>query len=151
MQDPSPYRVVNRKSFLVIMALMTSAVAVGVWVGLDHLALYVEELKQLAETEPDKAATTGAELVRAFAIVNATVLLLFAVVIVRNGWRGWKSASMPPAGSRILEGQRTWSGEPAVRVAKFTIAVGAILAVLGLASTLLLWDLSESFKATSST
>jgi hypothetical protein len=51
---------------------------------------------------------------------------------------------MPPKGSWILEGQRIWTGESAVRVAQFTIVVGALLAVLAVVSSLILWSLGDT-------
>jgi hypothetical protein len=36
--DLSAYRILDRKKFVVIMAILISLVAVGVWVGLDRLA-----------------------------------------------------------------------------------------------------------------
>ena len=57
---------------------------------------------------------------------------------------------MPPTGSWILEGQRTWTGEPAIRIAKFTIVVGALLGVLAVASSLTLLSLGDTVAGAAS-
>ena len=144
MQNSANYRVFGRKKFAVVMVVLLSIVAVGVWVSLDRLAEYGEELKELAVTEPLEAADTLTQLLRTLAILNGIVLSSLALLIIWHGWSGWRSESMPPKGSWILEGQRTWTGGSAVRIAKFKIAVGILLAVLGIASSLILWSLSDT-------
>ena len=144
MQDPTKYRVINRKKYAVVMVLLPSVLAVGVWVSLDHLAEYVKQLEELATAEPLKAAATLTQLLQILAILNGIVLSLLAIWIIWHGWRGWRTASMPPMGSWIMEGQRTWTGEAAVRVAQFTIAMGALLGVLAVVSSLILWNLGDS-------
>ncbi len=143
MQDSTEYRVMNRKKFAVFMVVMLSVVAVSVWVSLDHLAEYTKKLEELAAAEPLEAAGTLTQLLRTLAILNGMVLSLLAMLIVWHGWRGWRTASMPPKGSWILEGQRTWTGESAVRIAQFTITVGALLGVLAVVSSLMLWNLGD--------
>lgn len=144
MQNSANYKVINRKKFAVIMIVLVSIVAVGVWVSLDRLAEYGEELKELALTEPVGAAATIRELTRTLAILNGIVLSSLAVLIIWHGWRGWRSEFMPPRGSWILEGQRTWTAESAVRIAKFKVAAGVLLAALAVASSLILWGLSDT-------
>ena len=144
MQDSADYRVIDRKKFAVIMAVLISPLAVGVWFGLDRVADYVKQLEELTANEPLEAAATIMQLLRTLAILNGIVLSLLAILIIWHGWRGWRTTSMPPRGSWILEGQRTWSGEPAVRVAKFTITVGALLGVLAVASSFILWGLGDT-------
>ena len=144
MQDSANYRIIGRKKFAVIMVVLVSIVAVGVWVSLDRVAEYGEELQELAATEPLEAAATLTKLMRTLAILNGILLSSLALLIIRHGYNGWRSESMPPKGSWILEGQLTWTGEPAVRIAKFKIAVGALLAVLGVASSLILWNLGDT-------
>ena len=145
MQDSIEYKVIGRKKFAVIMVIVTSIVAVGVWVGLDHLAAYREHLEKLTAVEPEKAGAILTQLLRTFAVLNGLVLTGLAALIIWHGWCGWNTASMPPKGSWILEGQRTWIGEPAVRIAKFTIVVGVMLLVIGVASSLILWSMSGAF------
>lgn len=145
--DLSEYRIYNRKKFVVIMAILISVVAVGVWVGLDHFAVYVKQLEELTETEPAKAAAMIKQRVRLVAVLNGILLAVFAGLIIWHGLKGLRSASMPPRGSWILEGQRIWTGESAVRIAKFTITMGAVLAVLALVSSLTLWRIGDMFQA----
>ena len=144
MQDSSEYRVINRKQYAVVMVVLLSVVAVGVWVSLDHLTEYAKQLEELAVAEPLEAAAILTRLLRTLAILNAIVLSLLSMLIVWHGFRGWRTASVPPKGSWILEGQRTWTGEPAVRVAQFKIAVGALLGVLAVVSSLILWSLGDT-------
>jgi len=144
MQDSADYRVIDRRKFALIMAILLSVVAIGVWVGLDRLAEYGEQLKELTAADPLEAAANLTHLVRILAILNGIVLSLLAILIIRHGWRGWRTASMPPEGSWILEGQRTWSGESAVRIAQFTITVGGLVGVLAVVSSLILWSLGNT-------
>lgn len=144
MHDSAEYRVIDRKKFAVIMAVLLSVVAVGVWVSLDRLAEYAEQLEELATTKPLEAAATLTQLLHIIAILNGTVLSLLAILIVWHGWRGWRTASMPLKGSWILEGQRTWTGESAKRIAQFKMTVGALLGVLAVVSSLILWGLSDT-------
>ncbi len=143
MQDSAQYRVMDRKRFAVAMVVLVSICAVGVWVGLNRFAEYAEQLKNLAVTDPAEAAAAAAQLARTLAILNGLVLGSLTIVIIWQGWSGWRAESMPPPGSWILEGQRTWTGEPAVRIAKFRIVVGALLGVLTAASSSILWSLGE--------
>ncbi len=144
MHDSANYKVMSRKTFAAIMVVLLSILAVGVWLGLDRLADYGDELQELAVTQPFVAAAAITQLLRALAILNAIVFCALALLIVRHGWSGWRSEFMPPKGSWILEGQRTWAGEPAVRIAKFKIAVGALLGVLGIVGSLMLWRLGDT-------
>lgn len=142
--DLSAYRIFDRKKFVVIMAILLSVVAAAVWVGLDRVAEYAKQLEELAAAEPLKAAATLTQLLQTLAILNGIVLSLLAIWIIWHGWKGWHTASMPPKGSWILEGQRIWTGESAIRVAQFTIAVGVLLAVLAVVSSLILWSLGDT-------
>jgi len=144
MQNSTDYKVISRKKFAISMVILLSIVSVGVWVSLDRLAEYGEELEELAVTEPLEAAATLEYLTRTLAILNGIVLSSLTVLMIWHGWSGLRSESMPPKGSWILEGQRTWTGESAVRIAKFKIAAGVLLGVLGVASTLILWEVGVS-------
>ena len=144
MQDSTEYRVIKRGIFAGVMVVLLSVLAVVVWVGLDHLAEYAKQLEELAAAEPLEAAATLKQLTRTLAILNGIVLSLLAAMVVWHGWRGWRTASMPPKGSWILEGQRVWTGESAVRIARFKIAVGGLLWVLAVISSLILWGLGDT-------
>ena len=144
MQDSAQYKVIDRRKFAVVMVILMSFVAVGVWVSLDYFAEYAERLEELAVTAPAAAAAAATKLTRTLAILNGLVLGSLTTIIIWHGWSSWRSESMPPTGSWILEGQRTWTGESAVRIAKFTIVVGALLGVLGVASSSILWRLGDT-------
>jgi len=144
MQDHVKYKVVDRRKFTAIMLLILSAFSVGVWVSLDRIAEYANHLEQLILTKPARGAQTLTEVMQMVAILSGIVLSSFASLVIWHGWRGWRTASMPPAGSWILEGQRTWTGESAKRIAKFTIIVGVLLTVLAAASSLTLWNMGET-------
>ena len=144
MQDSADYRIIDRKKYAVIMVLLISLLAVVVWFGLDRVAEYVKELEELTANGPLKAAATIMQLLRTLAILNGIVLSLLSILIIWHGWRGWRTKSMPPRGSWIVEGQRTWSGESAVRVAKFKITVGVLLGILAAFSSFFLWGLGDT-------
>jgi hypothetical protein len=144
VHDSGEYRVFDRKKFALIMALLLSVAAVGVWYSLARVAEYMEHLEELAAAEPLEAAAALMQLMRTLAIANGVVLSLLSLLIIWHGWRGWQTESMPPKGSWILEGQRTWSGESAVRIARFTVTVGVLLGGLAVGSSLVLWNLGDT-------
>jgi hypothetical protein len=80
------------------------------------------------------------------AVLNGILLAVLAVLIIWHGFRGLRTASMPPKGSWILEGQRIWTGQSAVRIAKFMITVGALLVALAVISSLILWRIGDMFQ-----
>lgn len=127
------------------MAVLLSVVAVGVWVGLDRLADYAKQLEELTATDPAKAAAIATQQLRMLAVLSGIVLSLLAVMVIWHGLRGLRTASMPPKGSWILEGQRVWTGQSAVRIAKFTITVGVLLVVLAVTSSLILWRIGDMY------
>ena len=145
MLDSPEHRVIDRKKFAVLMVVLLGIVAVGVWVSLDRLVEYTEQLEELAAANPQEAAATLTQLMRTLAVLNGMVLSSLAALIIRHGWRSLRTASMPPKGSWILEGQRTWTGESAVRIAQFTLAAGVLLGVLAVASSLILWNLGDTY------
>ena len=146
MRNSANYRIIDRRIFAAVMVVLLSVVAVGVWNSLDLLAEYVEQLEELVDTEPLQAAAEIKQLLRTLAIVNGMVLSALTILIIWQGLAGWRTASMPPKGSWILNGQRTWTGESAVRIAKFTITVGAILGVLAVVSSWILWNLGDTLE-----
>lgn len=141
MQESAQYRVMDRKRFAIVLVVLVSFLAVGVWISLDRIAEYAEQLKNLAATDPAGAAVRATQIMRILAILNGLVLGSLTIMIIRHGWSGWRAQAMPPPGSWILAGQRTWTGESAVRIAKFKIVVGALLGLLAVASSLILWSL----------
>ena len=142
--DKGAYRVFDRKKFVVIMAILVSVVAVSVWIGMGHLAEYERQLKELAAADPTEAAAALTQLLQTLAVVNGIMMSLLAIGVIWRAWRGWRTASMPPKGSWILEGQRTWTGAPAKRVAQFKIAVGLLLWGLAVVGSLILWSLGDT-------
>ena len=144
--DLSTYRIFDRKKFAVIMAILLSVVAVGVWVGMDRLADYGKQLEELMATDPVKAAAIVTQQLRMLAVLNGILLAALALLIIRHGLRGLRTASMPPKGSWILEGQRIWTGQSAVRIAKFKITLGALLVVIAVISSVILWRIGNMFQ-----
>jgi hypothetical protein len=144
MQNSIEYRVFSRKKFAVVMLVLLCVVAVGVWVSLERLEEYAKQLKELAAAEPRAAAAAITRLMKTLAILNGIVLFPLAAWIIWHGWKGWRTASMPPKGSWILEGQRTWSGKSAVKIAQFTMTVGSLLGVLAVVGSLILWNLGDT-------
>ena len=144
--DLSAYRIFDRKKFVVIMAVLLGLVAAGVWVGLDRLADYAKQLEELTVTDPGKAASIVTQQLRMLAVLNGILLTVLAVLIIWQGLKGLRTASVPPKGSWILEGQRIWTGQPAVRIAKFTITVGVLLVVLAVVGSLILWRIGNMFQ-----
>ena len=91
MQTSTGYRVVSRSKFAVVMVILLGFVAVGVWVGLDHLAAYGKQLEELAAAEPHEAGAIITRLLHTLAVLNGAVLCSLAALIIRHGWQGWRS------------------------------------------------------------
>lgn len=144
MRNSANYRIIDRKKFAIVMAVLLCIVAVGVWVSLDYFAEYMAQVEELADTEPLEATAAVRQLVRTLAILDGIILSSLAILIIWHGLTGWRAASMPPKGSWILKGQRTWTGESAVRIAKFTVTVGALLGVMAVVSSWILWNLGDT-------
>lgn len=144
--DSSAYRIFGRKKFVAIMAVLLSVVAVGVWIGLDRLADYMKQLEEITAVDPAKGASIVTQQLRMLAVLNGILLAAMAGLITWHGLKGLRTASMPPKGSWILEGQRIWTGQSASRIAKFTITVGAVLMVLAFISSLMLWRMADMFQ-----
>ena len=132
---------------MALMVVLLTVVAVGAWFILDGVAEYTDKLKELATTEPNVAAAMISQLLKTISVVNGVFLLILTVLIIQHGLRGWRTAAMPPRGSWILAGQRTWSGEPAIRIAQFTITVGALLGGLAVISSVILWNLGDTLNS----
>ncbi len=132
---------------MALMVVLLTVVAVGAWFTLDGVAEYTDKLKELATTEPNVAAAMISQLLKTISVVNGVFLLILTVLIIQHGLRGWRTAAMPPRGSWILAGQRTWSGEPAIRIAQFTITVGALLGGLAVISSVILWNLGDTLNS----
>jgi hypothetical protein len=144
MKEPTEYRVIARSKFAAAMVIPLGLVAVGVWAGLDFAAQYMDRVAELVEAEPQRAAATLTQLVRLLAVANGLVLFSLATLIIWHGRKGWRTAAMPPKGSWVLEGQRVWQGEAALRIARFTMIVGVMLAVLAVVSSLVLWGVGDT-------
>lgn len=143
MPESGQYKVIDRRIFALVMVVLLGVVSVAAWLGLDRLADHFEQLEELAGTDPQAAAAAVSRLIRILAIANGIVLSSLAALVIRHGWKGSRTACMPPAGAWILEGQRTWSGAAAVRIARFMMAAGGLLGILALASSLILWKMSH--------
>ena len=108
--DLSAYRIFDRKKFVVIMAVLLSVVAVGVWVGLDRLSDYAKQLEELTATDPAKAAAIVTQQLRMLAVLNAILLGVLAVLIIWHGLRGLRTASMLPRGRGYWKGNASGPG-----------------------------------------
>ena len=146
MQDSGDYRVLDRKKFALIMAVLLGVLSVGVWLGLDRLAEYAAGLEELVATAPAKAGAILTRQLRFLAVLNGIVLSLLALLIIWHGSRGWRTVSMPPKGSWILEGPPIWTGPAAVRIAQFTITAGILLGVLAVIGSVMLWRVGDTLR-----
>ena len=144
MQAQNTHRVMSRKKAAFIVAVFLSILTLGVWHGLNWVDDSFQRLQELTTAEPVAGGEALSKWLRNLAVVNGIVLSLLAALVIWHGWRGMKTESMPPKGSWILEGQRVWTGLSAMRIAKFTIAVGLLLGLLAVISCLIIWRFGDT-------
>lgn len=148
MSDLTQYRILKKADAAVLLAVlllggMGIVLAVSGWAD-----TYTARMSALAEIDPNDAAAVLARQLRIVAVLNGTVILVFAVFISWYGFRGVRTRSMPPVGAWIIEGQRVRTGPRAVMVSKAMVVGAAVLAVLAIASTFIFWELAAQMQAT---
>jgi len=142
--NQEPYRVLPRARAAWIGIPLLAAVAVIVWFVIRGMRASTADVGALLDQSPGQAAVEVVRRVRMYAWLYGGSLLGIAV------WIAWMAslvigtAKMPPPGSWIIEGQRTYEGSEAVRRGKILMILAGVLALLagGLFATL--WRLAGS-------
>lgn len=139
--DEHDYRIIARTRAAAIVALVAAGGALVVWLATGWMASYAEQMGTLFDRDPERARAELVRDVRIVAIVTATLLFALAAWLWRYGIRSMRCRAMPPPGSWIVAGQRTWTGEAAVRRAQLLLAASAVVLLLGLVAAAMMWRL----------
>lgn len=137
-----PYRVVPRaKAAGIGIGLLVAAVIV-VWFAIRWMSASTVEFERLFEQTPEQAAVEIVRRLRLYAWLYGGSLLGIAAWIAWMAARIVRTQRMPPPGSWIVEGQRTWEGAAAVKRGRILRIVAAALALLAGGLFVTLWRLA---------
>lgn len=136
------YRVLPRVKAAGFGILLLAAAAVVVWVVMRWMNASTDDMARLFEQSPEQAATEVVRRVRMYAWLYSGSLLAIAAWIAWMASRVIRTARMPPPGSWIVEGQRTYEGSAAVRRGKFLLVFAGAIALLAGGLFVTLWILA---------
>ena len=137
-----PYRVVPRAKAAGIGVGLLVAAAIVVWSAIRWMNTSTAEFERLFEQTPEQAALEIVRRLRLYAWLYGGSLFAIAA------WIGWMAARiigtqrMPPPGSWIVDGQRTWEGDAAVKRGRILRTVAIALALLACGLFVTLWKLA---------
>ena len=144
MVDLTKYRVLNRKQAAALIVVVVVVGALILWYGTGWVDGFSERMSELIAADPDKAAAELAKQLRIVSVLNGIFSFALALFMSWYGFRGIRTESMPPVGSWVMEGQRRIrTGPGAVMISKVMVAAGVLVALLGVASSLVLWQLAD--------
>jgi hypothetical protein len=138
------YRVLSRKLAAVIGALLLAAAAVIVWFVLQKMRASTADLGVLYDQSPEQAAIEVVRRVRIYAWLFGGSLFAIAAWIAWMASRIIRTARMPPPGSWIVEGQRTWEGDTAIKRGRYLGYLAGALALLAVGLFVMLWKVAGS-------
>ena len=107
---------------------------------------FSERMSELVATAPDKAGAELAQYLRIGSVLNGILILAFAFFVSWYGLKGIRTQSMPPIGSWIVEGQQVRRGTKAIAISKLVVALGGLMALRGVASSMILWRLAGQMQ-----
>lgn len=142
-----PYRIVSRKTAIVLMVVVISVSAVVVWFGLTWVELYSDRMSQLIDGSPEQARAKMTRDARLIAGATGATTLALAAFLFWYGLKSLRTQSMPPRESWVIEGQRIRTGPDAVFHAKLILVMSAILCLLGIVAAAMLWRLPGALLA----
>lgn len=119
----------KRIAFLILIASLLGLLLIQSILG------YFEELKSLADHDPELAFIRLKRFSSILLIVNAMATSVFAFYFMSMGWRTWKSARFPPPGTRTIRTTRT---QTAAR-SKLIALICLFLALLILSTNAFMW------------
>lgn len=140
--NQEPYRVLPRAKAAGFGILLLAAAAVVVWVVIRWMNASTDNMVRLFEQSPEQAATEVVRRVRMYAWLYGGSLFGIAGWTAWIGLRAIRTERMPPPGSWIVEGQRTYEGSVAVRRGKLLLCFAAVLALLAGGLFVTLWRLA---------
>lgn len=136
------YRVLSRAKAAGIGILLLAAAAAVAWFAIQWMNESKVEFERLFEQTPEQAAREIMYRVRLYAWLYGGSLLAIAAWLAWMATRIIRTARMPPPGSWIIEGQRTWEGDAAVRRGRILKYVAGALALLACGLFTALWVLA---------
>ncbi|MDJ0700758.1 MAG: hypothetical protein QNJ07_12950 [Woeseiaceae bacterium] len=137
----SPYRVVSRKTAILLIVLVIGLGAIAVSLGLGWVETYSDEMAELVDTDPDQARIKLVRDLKIVAVATGAFTCALAAFLVWYGIRSLGTGSMPPKDSWIVEGQKIRTGPDAVFSAKLLLVSSAVIILLGIAAAAMLWRL----------
>jgi hypothetical protein len=142
MGRSSTYRRLTRTQAAAILAALAGLGALAIWAATQWADVYAVRISDLASASPEQAAEVLGRHLRVLAALNALVGWVIAAYVAWYGYRGLRTAALPPPGAWILEGQRVHEGSAAVRRAKLLMLLGGAIALLSAGMSLTLWRLA---------
>ena len=139
---PKGHRVVSRRAAALGLAITAGCLVLMAWGGLVWSETYLERMAALVASDPEQARLRVARDLRLFAVFQGLTLWGAAALLVRYGYRGLRTASMPPPGAWVLEGQRVLTGPRAVVAAKVLCLLAGVVALLALVVGALIWRIA---------
>ena len=139
--DETDYRVFARAHAAALVVAIAALGALAIWLGTGWIESYAEQMGTLFDREPDLARAMLVRDLRVVAVVTAVLMALMAGWLCRYSARSMRTRVMPPPGSWIVEGQRTWTDDAAVRRAQLLLAASAVVLLLGLVAAAMMWRL----------
>ncbi len=140
--NQSSYRVLTRAKAAWIGILLLAAAAVIVWFVIQKMRASTADLGVLLDQSPAQATAEVVRRVRIYAWLYGGSLLGIAAWIAWMAMRVIRTERMPPPGSWIIEGQRTYEGSAAARRGRILLYFAGALALLAGGLFVTLWRLA---------
>ncbi len=138
------YRVLSRAKAALIGSLLLAAATVSAWFVIQKMRASTADLGVLLDQSPEQAAQEIVRRIRIYAWLYGGSLFAIATWIAWIAMRIIRTARMPPPGSWIVEGQRTWEGDAAIKRGRYLGYFVGALALLAVGLFLMLWTLAGS-------
>jgi len=137
-----PYRVVPKAKAAGIGIGLLVVAAIVVWSAIRWMNASTVEFERLFEQTPEQAAMEIVRRLRLYAWMYGGSLLGIAAWIAWMAARIIRTQRMPPPGSWIVEGQRTWEGGAAIKRGRCLAYFAGVLALLAVGLFVTLWMLA---------
>jgi len=145
MDEKSPEIVIpaDKKLRGIILMVLILAAAVGCLIILYFKGL-LADMEVLAEHSPDRAVDKISGVLRALALAMGGSILFIAVYLAYFSQRVWKTAQFPPPGTRVIKDTRLITGAAAKRRGAIGLILAAVIGILGIIISVLMWRLVSS-------
>lgn len=144
------YRVMSRATAASIGVVLLAVAALVVWFLIQKMRAASIEFGALYDRSPGDAAIEVVRRVHRLAWIYGGSLLAIAAWLAWMASRAIRAQCMPPPGSWIIEGQRTWMGDAALRRGRILLACAGALALVALGFFGALWRLAATIAVAGS-